>query len=40
MPTPPLHSRLTSDGVASTRRMHPVYQALTIERQSAMGRFR
>jgi len=28
MPTPPLHSRLTSDGVASTRRMHRVYQEL------------
>jgi len=26
MPTPPLHSRLTSDGVASTCRMHRVYQ--------------
>src|SRR5580692_4480219 len=26
MPTPPLHSRLTSDGVASTRRVHRVYQ--------------
>jgi hypothetical protein len=29
MPTPPLHSRLTSDGVASTCRMHRVNQALT-----------
>jgi hypothetical protein len=29
MPTPPLHSRLTSDGVASTCRMHRVYQELT-----------
>ena len=28
MPTPPLHSRLTSDGVASTRRMHRVNQEL------------
>jgi hypothetical protein len=30
MPTPPLHSRLTSDGVASTCRMHRVYQALAV----------
>ena len=28
MPTPPLHSRLTSDGVASTCRMHRVNQEL------------
>src|SRR6476646_3776111 len=30
MPTPPLHRRLTSDGVASTCRMHRVNQARGI----------
>src|SRR5215470_12679369 len=29
MTTPPLHSRSTSDGVASTYRMHPVNRAVT-----------
>ncbi len=37
MPTPPLHSRLTSDGVASTRRMHRVYQA--ADATSSKNRF-
>src|SRR4029077_14620382 len=33
MPTPPSQSRFTSDGVASTFRMHPTYRELTRNRR-------